>query len=56
MSPYDDAVKNPSYKAVCTGETTHVEVLHMLFDNRIVSYQQVIEHFFTFHDPTTLDK
>lgn len=52
MSPNADAVANPKYREVCTGTTTHVEVLHIRFDNRICSYEDLVKFLFTFHDPT----
>lgn len=48
-----DAAPNPSYEAVCTGRTGHVEVLQLRFDPSIVPYTALVDHFFTFHDPTT---
>ena len=56
MSPNENAPANPSYREVCGGKTTHVEVVHIRFDNRIVSYEQLVKFLFTFHDPTTLDR
>ena len=56
MSPNKNAPANPKYREVCTGTTTHVEVLHFRFDNTKVSYEDLVRFFFTFHDPTTLNK
>ena len=56
MSPNKDAEANPAYKKVCTGTTTHVEVLHFRFDNTVISYEELVKYFFTFHDPTTRNK
>ena len=50
------AQKNPSYRDVCTGQSGHVEVLHLRFDPAKVSYAALVDHFFTFHDPTTLNR
>mmetsp|Transcript_33243 Transcript_33243/g.83783 ORF Transcript_33243/g.83783 Transcript_33243/m.83783 type:complete len:280 (+) Transcript_33243:92-931(+) len=47
---------NPSYHEVCSGTTGHVEVLAVEFDPAQVSYEQLVRHFFTFHDPTTKDR
>ena len=53
MSPDPNAVENPAYRAVCSGMTGHVEVLHIKFDKSKVSYEKLVKHLFTFHDPTT---
>jgi peptide-methionine (S)-S-oxide reductase len=50
------AIKNPSYKEVCTGRTGHAEVCQISFDPRVVSYNQLLEVFFGTHDPTTLNR
>ena len=47
---------NTNYKEVCTGETEHAEVVKLTFDPKRVSYGQIIEYFFQFHDPTTLNR
>jgi peptide-methionine (S)-S-oxide reductase len=49
-------VENPSYAAVCTGTTGHVEVVQLTFDPTITSYREILEVFFTIHDPTTPDR
>lgn len=49
-------VPNPSYKAVCTGRTGHAEVVQVEFDPSVVSYRELLEIFFTIHDPTTPDR
>jgi peptide-methionine (S)-S-oxide reductase len=51
-----EAVSNPSYEAVCRGDTGHVEVVHLQFDPSKASYEDVVRFFYTFHDPTTLNK
>lgn len=47
---------NPSYEAVCTGTTGHAEVVQVTFDPSVVTYRQLLEIFFTIHDPTTLNR
>jgi peptide-methionine (S)-S-oxide reductase len=49
-------VENPSYKAVCTGMTGHAEVVQIAFDPDVVSFKELLEVFFTIHDPTTLNR
>lgn len=56
MSPNPDAMKSPSYKEVCSGETGHVEVLNIELapsDNLEKIFEDLIRFFFQFHDPTT---
>jgi len=47
---------NPSYEAVCTGRTGHIEVVRIAFDPAAVSYRDILEVFFSIHDPTTRDR
>jgi len=49
-------VANPYYNQVCTGTTGHAEALQIIFDPREISYQDILEVFFTVHDPTTLNR
>ena len=49
-------VPNPSYEAVCTGTTGHAEAVQITFDPAVISYRQLLEIFFAFHDPTTLNQ
>jgi len=50
------AMPNPSYEAVCTGRTGHAEVVQVEFDPAVVSYRDLLDVFFTIHDPTTPDR
>jgi len=45
--------KNPTYGDVCTGQTGHAEVLHIVYDPSKVKYEDLAYFFFRFHDPTT---
>lgn len=47
---------DPDYEAVCGGDTGHAEVVQVTFDPQVLSYREVLEVFFTVHDPTTLDR
>ena len=47
---------NVTYKEVCSGETNHAEVVKLTFDSKKISYEKILEYFFEFHDPTTLNK
>ena len=47
---------NPSYRAVCSGDTGHAEVVQVHFDPTIVSYRDLLHVFFAIHDPTTLNR
>ena len=48
--------KDTNYQEVCTGTTGHAEVVKIEFDENIISYEKIINLFFDFHDPTTLDQ
>jgi peptide-methionine (S)-S-oxide reductase len=50
------AVANPSYRQVCTGTTGHAEVVQLTFDPQVISFKEILEVFFTIHDPTTLNR
>jgi peptide-methionine (S)-S-oxide reductase len=49
-------VPNPNYRQVCTGTTGHAEVVQVTFDPARVSFREILEVFFTIHDPTTLNR
>jgi len=50
------AVANPSYEQVCDGNTGHVEVARVIFDEGVVPAEVILDMFFTLHDPTQLNR
>lgn len=50
------SVPNPTYQAVCTGTTGHAEVVQITFDPQRISFRDLLDVFFTIHDPTTLNR
>src|SRR5438270_10471364 len=47
---------NPTYEAVCSGTTGHVEVVQVTFDPAVISFREILEILFVIHDPTTLNR
>ncbi|HET6466117.1 MAG TPA: peptide-methionine (S)-S-oxide reductase MsrA [Nitrospiria bacterium] len=50
------ATVDPTYRQVCAGTTGHAEVVRVTFDPRVVSFKEILEVFFSIHDPTTLNR
>ena len=50
------SVPNPTYEAVCTGQTGHAECIQITYDPKIISYKELLEVFWKTHDPTTLNR
>ncbi len=49
-------IENPTYQEVCSGETDHAEVVQISFNSNIISIEELLEVFFTLHDPTKLNQ
>lgn len=47
---------NPTYRDICTGTTGHAEVVQVEFNPAVITYREILEIFFTIHDPTTLNR
>ena len=52
----DGHLKNPRYKDVCTGNSGHNEIVQIEFDDSIISLEEILDIFWTSHDPTTLNR
>lgn len=50
------AVDNPTYREVCSGTTGHAEVSQVTYDPSVITFRELLEVFFTIHDPTTLNR
>ena len=48
--------ENPTYEDVCFGDTNHVEVVKIRYDKNIITFEQLLEHFWICHDPTELNR
>jgi peptide-methionine (S)-S-oxide reductase len=48
--------ENPTYKQVCSGGTGHAEAVEVTFDPAVVSYEQLLAHFWNIHNPTTMNR
>jgi peptide-methionine (S)-S-oxide reductase len=49
-------VRNPSYREVCNGTTGHAEVVQVTFDPAVIGFRDILNVFFSIHDPTTLNR
>ncbi|MBI3802239.1 MAG: peptide-methionine (S)-S-oxide reductase MsrA [Nitrospirae bacterium] len=50
------AIDHPTYRQVCSGTTGHAEVVQVTFDPKTISFRELLEIYFTIHDPTTLNR
>ena len=49
-------MKNPTYEEVCSDETGHAEVVQVTYDPNVITYREILQVFFSTHDPTTLNR
>ena len=50
------SIEHPTYQLVCSGDSGHAEVVDLEYDPARISYQQLLERFFTLHNPTSLNR
>ena len=50
------AVNNPTYRQVCSGETGHAEVIRVIYEPAVITFEELLEVYFFTHDPTTLNR
>ena len=48
--------ENPTYQDICTGNSGHAEVVQLQFDSKIINYREILEIFFSLHNPTQLNR
>lgn len=49
-------IAHPTYEQICEGTTGHAEVVRLTFDPAVITFREILEVFFTIHDPTTLNR
>lgn len=49
-------IKNPAYREIITGRTGHAEAIEILFDPKVIAFEELLYIFFSTHDPTTLNR
>ncbi|MDQ7969158.1 MAG: peptide-methionine (S)-S-oxide reductase MsrA [Oxalicibacterium faecigallinarum] len=49
-------IAHPNYEQICEGTTGHAEVVQLTFDPAVITFREILEVFFTIHDPTTLNR
>jgi len=47
---------DPTYKEVCTGKTNHAEIVEVIYDSAVISYEKLLAEFWVMHDPTSLNQ
>ena len=50
------SIKNPAYREITTGRTGHAEAVEIIFDPEVITYEELLNIFFSTHDPTTLNR